>query len=181
MKKKPYEQKMYKEKKKKNKIRMRFDFNRKGVIFFAVAAFIICAVSIIGTDMGWIDQGGVVSSLKRNSADAPVTYGKVLSQDETTENGKQVCTLKVKIQAKRTKDQTVEQNYYNIIQFVKNNPDKYDEIHYEGVAENSGGEEVKAAENLYILYTLTDEAETTADSETAETTSESESTSEAES
>ena len=37
------------------------------------------------------------------------------------------------------------------------------------------------AENLYILYTLTDEAETTADSETAETTSESESTSEAES
>lgn len=41
---------------------MRFDFNRKGVIFFAVAAFIICAVSIIGTDMGWIDQGGVVSS-----------------------------------------------------------------------------------------------------------------------
>ena len=41
MKKKPYEQKMYKEKKKKNKIRMRFDFNRKGVIFFAVAAFII--------------------------------------------------------------------------------------------------------------------------------------------
>lgn len=88
MKKKPYEQKMYKEKKKKNKIRMRFDFNRKGVIFFAVAAFIICAVSIIGTDMGWIDQGGVVSSLKRNSADAPVTYGKVLSQDETTENGK---------------------------------------------------------------------------------------------
>ena len=207
MKKKPYEQKMYKEKKKKNKLRMRFDFNRKGVIFFAVAAFIICAVSIIGTDMGWIDQGGVVSSLKRNSADAPVTYGKVLSQDETTENGKQVCTLKVKIQAKRTKDQTVEQNYYNIIQFVKNNPDKYDEIHYEGVAENSGGEEVKAvtfdvskeliqsiqggtveakdipekAENLYILYTLTDEAETTADSETAETTSESESTSEAES
>ena len=187
MKKKPYEQKMYKEKKKKNKI--------------------ICAVSIIGTDMGWIDQGGVVSSLKRNSADAPVTYGKVLSQDETTENGKQVCTLKVKIQAKRTKDQTVEQNYYNIIQFVKNNPDKYDVIHYEGVAENSGGEEVKAvtfdvskeliqsiqggtveakdipekAENLYILYTLTDEAETTADSETAETTSESESTSEAES
>ena len=186
---------------------MRFDFNRKGVIFFAVAAFIICAVSIIGTDMGWIDQGGVVSSLKRNSADAPVTYGKVLSQDETTENGKQVCTLKVKIQAKRTKDQTVEQNYYNIIQFVKNNPDKYDVIHYEGVAENSGGEEVKAvtfdvskeliqsiqsgtveakdipekAENLYILYTLTDEAETTADSETAETTSESESTSEAES
>ena len=138
MKKKPYEQKMYKEKKKKNKIRMRFDFNRKGVIFFAVAAFIICAVSIIGTDMGWIDQGGVVSSLKRNSADAPVTYGKVLSQDETTENGKQVCTLKVKIQAKRTKDQTVEQNYYNIIQFVKNNPDKYDVIHYEGVAENSG-------------------------------------------
>ena len=128
MKKKPYEQKMYKEKKKKNKIRMRFDFNRKGVIFFAVAAFIICAVSIIGTDMGWIDQGGVVSSLKRNSADAPVTYGKVLSQDETTENGKQVCTLKVKIQAKRTKDQTVEQNYYNIIQFVKNNPDKYDVI-----------------------------------------------------
>ena len=207
MKKKPYEQKMYKEKEKKNKIRMRFDFNRKGVIFFAVAAFIICAVSIIGTDMGWIDQGGVVSSLKRNSADAPVTYGKVLSQDETTENGKQVCTLKVKIQAKRTKDQTVEQNYYNIIQFVKNNPDKYDVIHYEGVAENSGGEEVKAvtfdvskeliqsiqggtveakdipekAENLYILYTLTDEAETTADSETAETTSESESTSEAES
>ncbi len=83
-------------------------------------------------------------------------------------------------------------------------PDKYDEIHYEGVAENSGGEEVKAvtfdvskeliqsiqggtveakdipekAENLYILYTLTDEAETTADSKTAETTSESESTSE---
>ena len=111
---------------------------------YPVAAFIICAVSIIGTDMGWIDQGGVVSSLKRNSADAPVTYGKVLSQDETTENGKQVCTLKVKIQAKRTKDQTVEQNYYNIIQFVKNNPDKYDEIHYEGVAENSGGEEVKA-------------------------------------
>ena len=39
----------------------------------------------------------------------------------------------------------------------------------------------KKAENLYILYTLTDEAETTADSETAETTSESESTSEAES
>lgn len=204
MKKKPYEQKMYKEKKKKNKIRMRFDFNRKGVIFFVVAAFIVCAVSIIGTDMGWIDQGGVVSSLKRNSADAPVTYGKVLSQDETEENGKQVCALKVKIQAKRTKDQTVEQNYYNIIQFVKNNPDKYDEIHYEGVAENSGGEEVKAvtfdvskeliqsirggtveakdipekAENLYILYTLTDEAETTADSKTAETTSESESTSE---
>ena len=98
----------------------------------------------------------------------------------------------------------MEQNYYNIIQFVKNNPDKYDEIHYEGVAENSGGEEVKAvtfdvsseliksiqdgsveakdipekAENLYILYTLADEVETTAGSETAETTTESESTSE---
>ena len=115
-------------------------------------------------------------------------------------NEKQVCTLKVKIQAKRTKDQTVEQNYYNIIQFVKNNPDKYDVIHYEGVAENSGGEEVKAvtfdvskeliqsiqggtveakdipekAENLYILYTLTDEMQTMAGSETTETTAESE-------
>ena len=102
--------------------------------------------------------------------------------------------------AKRTKDQTVEQNYYNIIQFVKNNPDKYDVIHYEGVAENSGGEEVKAvtfdvskeliqsiqggtveardipkkAENLYILYTLTDEMQTMAGSETTETTAESE-------
>ena len=118
-----------------------------------------------------------------------------------------MCTLKVKIQAKRTKDQTVEQNYYNIIQIVKNKPHKIEEIHYEVVAGNSGGEEVIAftfdvskeliqsihggtvkakdipekAENLYILYTLTDEAETTADSETAETTSESESTSEAES
>ena len=34
------------------------------------------------------------------------------------------------------------------------------------------------ADNLYILYTLTDEVETTAGSETAETTTESESTSE---
>lgn len=83
---------------------------------------------------------------------------------------------------------------------MKNNPDKYDVIHYEGVAENSGGEEVKAvtfdvskeliqsiqsgtveakdipekAENLYILYTLTDEMQTMAGSETTETTAESE-------
>ena len=73
-----------------------------------VAAFIVCAVSIIGTDMGWIDQGGVVSSLKRNSADAPVTYGKVLSQDETEEKRQTGMRTESQDPGKRTKDQTVD-------------------------------------------------------------------------
>ncbi len=178
-------EKMYRDdKKKKQKKDGKINkFNKKWVLFFVVAAVAVVAISMIGSEMGMIDQGGLQSALKRNSTDAPVAYGEVLEQTDQTENGEKICTLKVKIQANLTKEKTISQNYHNAIQFVENNGEKYDRIDYIAVAENSVGDEVEAVtfsipkdtiqkilsgetdvenlpdelENLYILPTLKEE------------------------
>lgn len=179
-------EKMYRDdKKKKNSKNGKVNkFNKKWVLFFFAAAIAVVAISMVGSELGLISQDGLQSALKRNAKDAPVAYGEVLEQTEAAENGESICTLKVKIQASLTKEQTIAQNYHNAIQFVENNGEKYDRIDYIAVADNSVGDEVEAVtfrisketiqkilsgeadsenladmlDNLYILSTLQEES-----------------------
>lgn len=137
-------EKMYRDDKKKKVKKEKVKFNKKWVLYFVIAAIAVVAISMAGSELGFINQGGLQSAVKRNASDAPVAYGEVLEQTEKMENGENICTLKVKIQANVTKTMTVNQNYHNVIQFVKNNKDTYDRIDYTAVADNSLGDQVEA-------------------------------------
>lgn len=78
------------------------------------------------------------------SSDNRIKFGELLDITENTIEGKNICVLKVKIESSLTKGMTVDQNYYNIEQFVKEaGGDKYDSIDYWAVADMENGSESK--------------------------------------
>lgn len=78
------------------------------------------------------------------SSDNRIKFGELLDITENTIEGKNICVLKVKIESSLTKGMTVDQNYHNIEQFVKEaGGDKYDSIDYWAVADMENGSESK--------------------------------------
>ena len=67
-------------------------------------------------------------------------YGELLDLTET--DG--ICVLKYKITSSATKKMTVNQNYYTVVNFIKDGGgDQYDEIQYWAVADMQDGSESK--------------------------------------
>ncbi|WP_394913243.1 hypothetical protein [uncultured Robinsoniella sp.] len=78
------------------------------------------------------------------SSDARIKFGDLLDVTENTVENKNICVLKVKIEASLTKGMTVDQNYHNIEHFIKEaGGDKYDSIDYWAVADMEDGSESK--------------------------------------
>lgn len=75
-----------------------------------------------------------------------VAHGELISLEEN--DG--VAVMKVKIKPSHDNEATINQNYYNVEEFVqKQNGDQYDEIQYWAVADMSNGNESKV-----ISFTL---------------------------
>lgn len=77
-------------------------------------------------------------------------YGELLSTTTNNIDGKEVIVIKAKIESSLTNKLTIDQNYYNVADMIKNqNCDKFDEIQYWAVADMSSGNESKV-----ISFTL---------------------------
>ena len=77
-------------------------------------------------------------------------YGELLSTTTNNIDGKEVIVIKAKIESSLTNKLTIDQNYYNVADMIKNQDcDKFDEIQYWAVADMSSGNESKV-----ISFTL---------------------------
>lgn len=84
------------------------------------------------------------------STDSRITYGDLLDFTENSIDGKNICVMKVKIEASLTKGMTVDQNYHNIEHFITEaGGDQYDSIDYWAVADMEDG-----SENKVISFTV---------------------------
>ena len=84
------------------------------------------------------------------STDSRISYGELLDFTENTIDGKNICVIKVKIEASLTKGMTVDQNYHNVEHFItKAGGDQYDSIDYWAVADMEDG-----SENKVISFTV---------------------------
>lgn len=76
--------------------------------------------------------------------DSRISYGDLLDFTENTIDGKNICVMKVKIEASLTKSMTIDQNYHNIEHFITEaGGDQYDSIDYWAVADMEDGNESK--------------------------------------
>lgn len=77
-------------------------------------------------------------------------YGELLSTTTNNIDGKEVIVIKAKIESSLTNTLTINQNYYNVADMIKNQGcDKFDEIQYWAVADMTSGNEAKV-----ISFTL---------------------------
>ena len=105
---------------------------------------ILCVLFITGCD---------------NSNEKRLLHGELLDftescnkydDNDSTKCLSNVVVIKAKIKPSYSNKATIDQNYYNIENFIKNNNvDKYDEISYWAVADMEGGDESKV-----ISFTL---------------------------
>lgn len=81
-------------------------------------------------------------------------HGEVVSWNENEFDGKTVLVVKAKIQPNTTNQKTIDQNYYNVADIIRNQSgDAFDEIQYWAVADMTNGEESKV-----ISFTLESDA-----------------------
>lgn len=79
-----------------------------------------------------------------------IKFGNLQDVTETDLNGKNILVIKAKIKGSYNDKATVDQNYFNVEDLIKNQgADQYDEIQYWAVADMSGGSEQKV-----ISFTL---------------------------
>ena len=77
-------------------------------------------------------------------------YGELLSTTTNNIDGKEVIVIKAKIESSLTNTLTINKNYYNVADMIKNQGcDKFDEIQYWAVADMTSGNEAKV-----ISFTL---------------------------
>ena len=77
-------------------------------------------------------------------------HGDLLSAIENNIDGKNVIIVKAKITSNLTNKMTIDQNYYNVEDLIKNQScDKFDEIQYWAVADMTDG-----SENKVISFTV---------------------------
>lgn len=92
----------------------------------------------------------VTQETATGSTDSHISYGDLLDFTENTIDGKNICVMKVKIEASLTKGMTVDQNYHNVEHFItKAGGDQYDSIDYWAVADMEDG-----SENKVISFTV---------------------------
>ena len=82
--------------------------------------------------------------------DYDLQNGELLSTITNNIDGKEVIVVKAKIKSNLTNKLTIDQNYYNVADMIKNQGcDKFDEIQYWAVADMTSGDEAKV-----ISFTL---------------------------
>lgn len=82
--------------------------------------------------------------------DYDLQNGELLSTITNNIDGKEVIVIKAKIKSNLTNKLTIDQNYYNVADMIKNQGcDKFDEIQYWAVADMTSGDEAKV-----ISFTL---------------------------
>lgn len=94
------------------------------------------------------------NTVTSNSDNTEVTllHGELVNfmDDTNVDTNKYYCVIKAKIESSYSNKATIDQNFYNVEDFIKNqNGTKYDEIQYWAVADMSSGEEAKV-----ISFTL---------------------------
>ncbi len=95
-------------------------------------------------------QEATTQETATGSTDSRITYGDLLDFTENAIDGKNICVMKVKIEASLTKGMTVDQNYHNIEHFITEaGGDQYDSIDYWAVADMEDG-----SENKVISFTV---------------------------
>lgn len=124
----------------------------KWLIFVAVLLLICIIVGIIGGNSSSNSNEQPVTSTDEasKSSDYTIQNGKLISTTTNNIDGKEVIVIKAKIESSLTNKLTIDQNYYNVADMIKNqNCDKFDEIQYWAVADMSSGNESKV-----ISFTL---------------------------
>lgn len=92
----------------------------------------------------------VTQEAATGSTDSRITYGDLVDFTENVIDGKNICVMKVKIEASLTKGMTVDQNYHNIEHFITEaGGDQYDSIDYWAIADMEDG-----SENKVISFTV---------------------------
>lgn len=107
-------------------------------------------VSTMPTEAPTAEPETVTQEAATGSTDSRISYGDLLDFTENTIDGKNICVMKVKIEASLTKGMTVDQNYHNVEHFItKAGGDQYDSIDYWAVADMEDG-----SENKVISFTV---------------------------
>ena len=82
----------------------------------------------------------ITTSGNGNDNTINVLHGELLESNEYAD----LAIVKVKINASWTNEMTIDQNYYNVVDLIKNKDyDKYNEIKYWAVGDATNGEEMK--------------------------------------
>lgn len=109
------------------------------IIILGLFIFVLVFFMNIGSHN---DHSNDTSSSKKN--DSLLQYGTLLDKNESTQNGEKIIVIKAKITSSLSNKMTIDQNYYNIEDLIKNhNYDKYDTIEYWAVADMTDGSESK--------------------------------------
>lgn len=84
------------------------------------------------------------SSKEKTDGEYSIKFGEFLSAIENVIDEKNVIVIKAKIDSNLTNKLTIEQNYYNVVDLIRNQGcDKYDELQYWAVADMIDGSESK--------------------------------------
>lgn len=91
-----------------------------------------------------------VSDIAKAESEHKIAHGELLNWNENEIDGKQVLVVKAKISPSFTNELTINQNYMNVADIIKNQGgDAFDEIQYWAVADMQDGSESKV-----ISFTL---------------------------
>lgn len=138
----------------------RRSINKKKIIifiasFYIIIAFIIVINQIINSENVFVEDQKEKTTLSKENKETKeniqLKFGKLEDFKETcTEYNedssckKYVAIIKAKITSSYSNKSTIDQNYYNIENFITNsNVNKYDEIQYWAVADMNDGSEQK--------------------------------------
>lgn len=119
---------------------------KKWIVIVAVAVVAIAAAAGGGNKGN--QPGKAAMPTAAPAAEAAASYklehGELVSAIENEIDGRSVLVVKAKISSSYNNAATIDQNYYNVEDLVKNQgADKFDEIQYWAVADMSSGSEEK--------------------------------------
>lgn len=136
------------------------------ILFFIISLVIISINLFINGESIFVEINDNEELKKDNSKqnidEIELKFGELLNisnncieydEDNITNCLKETIVIKAKITSSYSNSSTIEQNYYNIEQFIKNdNGNKYSEIQYWAVANTEDGTETKV-----ISFTVSNE------------------------
>jgi hypothetical protein len=121
------------------------NISKKKIIIIAVVIVILLLPAMAGgDDTETVEAAPVETESTAGIEEQGTDYHEYGEQLSVIDNGDGVCILKYKVQSQLTNALTIEQNYYNVCNFVTSGQaDGFQELQYWAVADTQDGQDTK--------------------------------------